>query len=359
MNREITTKSYACGIAIVVLTTCCLAQRSDNPMKSRLDSTVDKLVKVYMKDGQRVGLSIGVGYGGKSYTYNYGETSPGSGRLPTARSIYEIGSITKTFTGLLVAHALTEGRLRLNDDIRNYLPANFSVLQYRSGEPVSLGSVLAHTSQLPNSFGEDIDELTFYDSLQHVKLDSLKGVRYSYSNVGYQLLGLILEKIYQTNYADLVRRYITGPLNMKETGLSFGEKELKFQLKGYGKSGKEEKATSVLVPGAGGLRSSVADMLKYLHYQNLENDAAIKLSHRIIVGDIEQGAHAFQWEIGKNWSWDQYLRIDGGTAGFRSFCVMYPLKKIEVVILSNQKDDTAGAGLYKIATGIYAALKNK
>lgn len=359
MNLKITAKRIVCGIAVVALTNCSIAQRSDNPMKSRLDSTVDKLVKVYMKDGQRVGVSIGVGYEGKSYIYNYGETSPGSGTLPTARSIYEIGSITKTFTGLLMAHALTEGRLTLNDDIRKYLPGSFSGLQYLSGEPVSIGYVLAHTAQLPNSFGDAIEERTFYDSLQNVKLDSLKGLRYSYSNVGYQLLGLILEKIYQTSYADLIYRYITGPLKMNETGLRFEEKNLKFQLKGYGTGGKEEKATPVSVPGAASLRSSVADMLQYLDYQNLENTASVRLSHRIIVGDVDQGAHAFQWEVGKNWSWDQYLRIDGGTPGFRSFCVMYPLKKIEVVILSNQKDDTAGAGLYKIATGIYAVLKNK
>lgn len=359
MNLKIMSKKYVCGIAVVALTNCCIGQRSDNPMKSRLDSTVDKLVKIYMKDGQRVGVSIGVGYDGKFFTYNYGETSPGSGQLPTAKSIYEIGSITKTFTGLLAAHALTEGRLTLNDDIRKYLPGSFSGLQYLSGEPVRIGYLLAHTSQLPNSFSDNIEERTFYDALQNVKLDSLKGIRYSYSNVGYQLLGLILEKIYQTSYVDLVRRYITGPLKMHETGLRFEEQELKFQLKGYGVDGKEEKATPVSVPGAGSLRSSVADLLKYLHYQNLENTAPVRLSHRIVVGDVDQGAHAFQWEVGKNWSWDQYLRIDGGTPGFRSFCVMYPLKKIEVVILSNQKDDTAGAGLYKIATGIYGVLKNK
>ncbi len=54
-------------------------------------------------------------------------------------SIYEIGSITKTFTGLLVAHAIGEGKMKLDEDIRKYLPGNFPTLQYPSGEPMRVG----------------------------------------------------------------------------------------------------------------------------------------------------------------------------------------------------------------------------
>ncbi|QNR86002.1 beta-lactamase family protein [Pedobacter riviphilus] len=354
-------KNIALLICFLLISVCCFAQSSDNPMRSPIDSAVAKLMAAYMQEGRRVGISIGINYKGKSYTYNYGETAPGSKKLPSSNSIYEIGSITKTFTGLLIAHAITEGKMSLNDDIRKFLPGNFPNLQYKNGGPVKIGYLLAHTAQFPNSFGnvsgKPIETPTFLDSLHQVKLDSLKSFRYAYSNVGYQLLGLILENIYQKTYYQLISQYITSPLGMVRTALNYSVKYADGQLSGYDANREAVGNMPSTLPGAGSLHSSVSDMLKYLKYQNVENNPALKLSHRIITGDIDNVAHAFQWEIGKTWNWDQYLRVDGGTNGFRSFCLIYPLSQIEIVILSNQKDDSAGVGLYRVASGIYKVVK--
>lgn len=338
-----------------------ISQKSDNPMKTKLDSAVDKLVLNYMKEGKRVGISLGINYNGKQFIYNYGETSPGSGILPSDRSVYEIGSITKTFTGLLMAHAITEGRVSLNDDVRKFLPGSFPNLQYPNGDPVKIAYLLAHTAQFPNSFGDPLSSSmgneTFIDSLHKIKLDSLKSFRYQYSNVGYQLLGLILERVYKKPYADLISQHITKPLGMLQTKLAYPADEEGSLLKGYGANREAVSSIPAILPAAGSLHSSVRDMLKYLHYQNREKSAEVRLTHRIIFGDVDKEAYGFQWAIGKNWSWDQYLRIDGGTQGFRTFCVMYPLHNVSIVLLSNQKDDSAGAGLYKVATGVYGSLK--
>jgi len=359
---------------ILLISYCCFAQegdatwknitlqKSDNPMKSMIDSAVDHFVLNYMKEGKRVGISLGVNYNGKQFIYNYGETSPGSGILPSDKSIYEIGSITKTFTGLLMAHAITKGRISVNDDIRKFLTGSFPNLQYPNGDPVKIAYLLAHTAQFPNSFDNlpspPINEKTFLDALHEIKLDSLKSFRYQYSNVGYQLLGLILEKVYKKSYTDLISQYITRPLGMPHTKLTYSADEESLLLKGYGANREPVSSMQAILPAAGSLHSSVRDMLKYLHYQNQEKTAAIRLTHRIIFGDIDKEAYGFQWAIGKNWGWDQYLRIDGGTTGYRTFCVMYPLHNVSIVLLSNQKDDSAGAGLYKVATGIYGSLKS-
>ncbi|MBB6236408.1 CubicO group peptidase (beta-lactamase class C family) [Pedobacter sp. AK013] len=354
-------KSITLLIYFLFTGVCCFAQSSDNPMRTPIDSAVARLMATYMKDGKRVGISIGVNYNGKSYTYNYGETAPGSKKLPGSSSIYEIGSITKTFTGLLIAHAITEGKIALNDDVRKFLPGNFPNLQYKNGSPVKIGYLLAHTAQFPSSFGnitgKPIETPTFLDSIRQIKLDSLKSFHYVYSNVGYQLLGLILENVYHKTYYQLVSQYITSPLGMNRTALNYSVKYANGQLSGYGANKEAVGNMPSTLPGAGSLHASVSDMLKYLKYQNAENNTALKLSHQIIVGDIDNGAHAFQWEIGKTWNWDQYLRVDGGTNGFRSFCFIYPLSQIEIVILSNQKDDSAGSGLYSVASGIYKVVK--
>jgi D-alanyl-D-alanine-carboxypeptidase/D-alanyl-D-alanine-endopeptidase len=355
-------------IFLLAITCNCFAQgehvlqKSDNPMKSALDSAVDKLVTDYMKGGKRVGISLGVNYKGQSFTYNYGETSPGSGILPSERSVYEIGSITKTFTGLLMAHAITEHRIALSDDIRKFLPGSFPNLQYPNGDPVKVGYLLAHTAQFPNSFGDVNGTVNrndaFIDSLRKVKLDSLKSFRYRYSNVGYQLLGLILENVYKKSYADLVSDYITKPLGMPQTKMVYPVNEAGLLLKGYDLNKNPAPPLQAILPGSGSLHSSVRDMLKYMDYQCREAQPEVRLTHRVVFGDVDKEAYGFQWAIGKTWNWDQYLRIDGGTQGFRTFCVMYPLHGASIVVLSNQKDDSAGAGLYKVATGIYGQLKS-
>lgn len=344
---------------LIIVGKITIAQQNDNPMKSALDTIVHKMMSNYMKAGTRVGISVGINYRGHSYTYNYGETSPGSGILPSNTSIYKIGSITKTFTGLLIAHAIKEGKISLNDDIRKFLPSNFPNLQYPNGSPVKIAYLLAHTAQFPNSFGEELTTTSFITKLHQIKLDSLKAFRYEYSNVGYQLLGLILENVYHKSYAELVKDYITHPLGMRNTKLTYTATKNRLLLNGYGATKELVKPPSVALPAAGGLYSSVSDMLKYLAEQCKERSSAVKLSHTLIFGDVDKEAYGFQWSIGKTWNWDQYVRTDGGINGFRSFCVMYPLREISLVILTNQKDDSAGVELYKAVNGIYNVLKKQ
>ncbi len=333
------------------------------PHKSTLDSAVNSAALRYLKNHQRVGVSLGLVVNNQTYVYNFGETAPGNAQLPTAQSIYEIGSITKTFTGLLVAHAVKEGRMKLTDDIRKFLPSGFDHLQYPNGDPVKIIYLVAHVAKFPNSFADEekslANEESFLKELRELKLDSLKGFKYAYSNVGYQLLGYILESIYQMSYQDLVQKYITLPLGMKHTKVHFSQLDQAQYLTGYNLAKEKAPAMRISFPAAGGLRSTVNDMLQYMKYQLAEPDEMVKLSHRITSGNIDEEAHAFQWAIGKLWNWDYYMRIDGGTKGFRSFCTLYPDYKIGVVILTNQTDEQAGGDLYRLTSTIFNELKKR
>ncbi|WP_159451619.1 serine hydrolase domain-containing protein [Pedobacter africanus] len=302
---------------------------SANPMKSRLDMVVDKAAKLYIAEKGRLGLSIGVVTASGKYQYHYGETAPGTAKLPNDHSLYEIGSITKTFTGLLVAKAITEGKMKLNADICQYLPGSFPNLHYSGGEPVKVGYLLSHTAQLPNNFTA-IDKSGFMKELRAFKLDSIKPSSYAYSNAGYKLLGYALENVYQQAYAKLLGTYL-NKLKMIDTRVTYSEKEM---------------------AAAGGLSSTLEDMLKYMDYQLAEADAAVKLSHRVIYGNVEQGAYGFQWAIGKTRNWDYYIRADGGTEGFRTFFSLYPNDRIGIVLLSNKNDDKAGQDLYRLTVAI-------
>jgi len=354
------------GIVIVlfaVYANCSAQVLNDNPLKTQLDSAVDRSAKLYLSKTGRVGISIGVIYNQHHYRYNYGQTAPESGELTQSSSIYEIGSITKTFTGLLVAQAIGEGKMKLDADIRKYLPGNFPALHYPSGEPVRVGYLLSHTAMFPNSFASgDISapmtEAYFLDHLQQIKLDSLKTLKYAYSNVGYQLLGYALEHIYQSDYETLIKRHITGPLRMTNTFVNRIPVKSAQVLNGYTASGEKAQPVPTSFPAAGGLHSCIDDMLKYADYQLAEKDAAVKLTHRIIYGNVEQDAVGFQWAIGRTRNWDYYIRIDGGTNGFRSFCSLYPNEQAAVILLTNEKDDQAGADLYRLTTVILGTLKS-
>ncbi|MCU0405032.1 MAG: serine hydrolase, partial [Chitinophagaceae bacterium] len=90
---------------------------SDNPMVSELDSAVDQAARSYMMDTVTAGLSISVHVNGKDYFYNYGETDKSTRQKPSSETVYEIGSITKTFTGYLLAKAVSEKKVKLTDPI--------------------------------------------------------------------------------------------------------------------------------------------------------------------------------------------------------------------------------------------------
>jgi D-alanyl-D-alanine-carboxypeptidase/D-alanyl-D-alanine-endopeptidase len=334
----------------------------NNPLRTNLDSAVHMAALVYMKDPFRVGLSIGVVHHGRYVTYHYGETVKGSQQLPTDESLYEIGSMTKTFTGLLVAHAITEGRIKLNDDIRKYLPGAFPQLQYPNGDPVKVAYLLAHTGQLPYSFTRDADgvltDTSFIRQLNAIRLDTLRPFNYRYSNAGYQVLGRMLEHIYGVSYQQLLARYITKPLSMRATAITLDQQQQRFMLKGYNAAGLEALPNPPSFPAAGSIRSTMGDMLKYMHYQLQEKDAAVKMTHRVLYGSIDEGATCFQWTAGKTWNWDFYWRTDGGTAGFRTFYTLYPDHDLGIVLLSNQTDDMAGRKLYEFTTAILKEVKS-
>lgn len=330
---------------------------TDNRLRNHTDSIVHNAAIAFMKNPGKVGFSVGVINHGLFYQYHYGEIAPGTGKLPTGNTLYEIGSITKTFTALLLAHALMEHKINLNDDIRKYLKGDYPNLQYTNGQPVKVAYVVSHIARLPRSFTKPIDstftESDFVNELHAIKLDSVLPYRYNYSNLGYQLLGHLLENAYGTAYAELLKKYVTNPYHMPATQVYANAAKL---MKGYNLKREEMPATPGLYPGAGALRSDLNDMMKYLNAGLKENDAAISITHRLIFNTSES-ADAVPWAIGRTRNWDYYIREDGGTKGFRTFITMFPDEQIGIVLLSNETDDNAGNQLYNATNSIFNGLK--
>lgn len=242
---------------------------SDNRMQTRLDTFVDGLVRSYMQTPRNCGLSLAIQKNNEIIFYNYGEIKKGSGILPSANTVYEIGSMTNLFTASLFDNAENSKKLSYEDDVRNYLPGNYPNLEFR-GDPIRIKDLLRHRSGLPNvpnnlTGGNNYDSLNPYkhyskemilDYLKTVQLMKAPGETFAYSALGMALAGIILEKVENKSFDELISENANG----SNTRLRDDDKD----ARGYDEMGKE---TPVWHMGdwafAGGLRSCVADMIKW------------------------------------------------------------------------------------------------
>ena len=170
---------------------------SSNPLATAQDKMVDSVAMGYMRRLPPVGLSIGILRDGKTSFYGYGETVKGNGKIPDAGTIFEIGSITKTFTATMLGLAAGEGKLKLDDPVNRYLPDSIPALQYE-GKVATIRNLSNHTSgipRMPGNFqatvvnGKDpyasysIRDL--YRFLRELKLGRTPGSEFEYSNPEY------------------------------------------------------------------------------------------------------------------------------------------------------------------------------
>ena len=323
-----------------------------------MDRTFQRLGTEFVGNGHADGMSIAVVKDGKTHFYNFGTTTRGKRLPPTERSVYEIGSISKVFTSLLLAHAVNEGKIGLQDDIRKYLPGEYPDLEYE-GTPVRIVDLANTTSalpdNLPNPFPQgktDPDKAPFialeamkgfkqdqvYEELKAAKLSAKPGTKPQHSNLAADLIGRILEKIYGQPYEALVARYIEKPFGM-EAGTGRGRAA--DEVKGYNKR-------QVAMPRiydraflmAGGLRYSTADMAKFLAAELAAADPAIRLSQQPAWGDPDDFAVGLNWTLSKTVDSKPRLRMSGSTFGCSSYIEMYPAMDYGIILLANRPGET-------------------
>jgi serine-type D-Ala-D-Ala carboxypeptidase/endopeptidase len=342
--------------------------------RTGIDSLVDKSVEGFMAKPEHVGLSIGILWRGKTYTFNYGTVEKGRSIRPSASTIYEIASLTKSFTGILLAHAVVEGKLALGDDIRKWLPGRFPNLAY-AGRPITVLDLATHTGGLPKSIpplggGLSPDQMVarwrffsradFLREVAKLKPDTLPGTRYAYSNVGTQLVEIILEKLYGVSYGELLQRYITGPWHMARTKLELNASDSGLFARGYDAGGRQmpEVVFWRPLPAAGYLKSNIVDLLQYLRLNMREVEPAIALAHKPFFLNTDEAGEA----IGLFWFSAPvpggYRKIDhaGGSFGFTSYCLAYPHERLGIVCLTNDASPGTEHELREMAAGITGVL---
>lgn len=337
--------------AAVVLTICSSGlgvSAAEKQSLQELAAKANALTAPLVESEITVGLVVGLLVDGETVVQGYGRTSLEMDSVPDGKTLFEIGSITKTFTAILLAEAVQRGELGLDDPLEEFLPESVKPLQH-DGRSITLFDLVTHTSRLPrmprnfspadaNNPYADYDWEALLEFLSSYELRRTPGSRYAYSNLGMGLLGQILAQHAESNYATLVQQRITEPLALHDTVITLNENQLGRLAVGH--NGDLEPVSNWdlgSLKGAGAIRSTAEDMLRYLQanlgeFEHPLHDA-IKMSHsKRRETDPSGGEIAMGWHIqpGSGFLWH-----NGGTGGYRAFAAFHPNKHVGVVVLTN------------------------
>jgi D-alanyl-D-alanine-carboxypeptidase/D-alanyl-D-alanine-endopeptidase len=224
------------------------------------------------------GLVIGALDGGDEYVAGAGTTAGQGSSPPDGRTVYQLGSVTKTFTALLLAEAVEQRVVRLEDPLARYLPRGLTLPRPRRRE-ITLRDVATQSSGLPSlppnlltMPGLDpLDPYAHYtqhdlaDGLRSTKLLSRPGTTYLYSNLGFALLGQAMADLAGTDYADAVRRFATAPLGLWDTSVELTAERSARKASGHAADGTPTPDWHLpTFAGAGALYGTADDQMRYL-----------------------------------------------------------------------------------------------
>jgi len=272
-----------------------------------------------------------------------------------ADTLFEIGSITKTFTALLALDMAKRGELNLDDPVAKYLPSSVKV-PAQGGKQITLLDLAVQDSGLPfnatnftgNNDQEHYDSYTaekMYSFLSGYALEDPPGTKFQYSNLGMSLLGHVLERVSRTNFESLVLARICRPLHMDSTCITLSPALKSRMAVGHDDNGKRAPDFDLQVMGpAGALRSSVNDLLKYLAAEiGLTNSPLAPLMkqsqviHHTDSPDFCKTAMPCVDQNAYNPPGTELLGHGGGTLGSAAFIGFDKKQHRGVVILSNQR----------------------
>ncbi|MEE1944208.1 serine hydrolase domain-containing protein [Pedobacter sp. KR3-3] len=340
----------ACFILFVF---CTMAKTPDSSV-AQISSTKDSVeviiaqeVAKLMKQPGYTAVSGVIYLKGKAHHFHFGQLQ--NGKKPDNHTIYEIGSITKTYTGLLLAQAVSDHKIGLDDDVRTYLDGQYPNLVLSGGRPITFRHLITHTSGLPlhnncydgmATVAEQLDcfknltESDFFAALKNVKLVDNSGRNYHYSGVGTQLIGYILEHVYRLSYQDLFQKYIFSRSGEKETF-----SELTYNKDANISIGKDSIGRPMpLINGyykySAGMKSSTSAMLAYMKMYLESNDKVVRQAMNRLAGTAQYG-RAYAWNT---YNYDKEMKMlyhNGGSFGHSSWIALYPNQKVGIFIVTN------------------------
>jgi serine-type D-Ala-D-Ala carboxypeptidase/endopeptidase len=334
--------------------------------KPKTDADILALLDKCVAQQRRApGIVIGMVDSNGVKVFAKGVCENGQGAPVNGDTVFEIGSVTKVFTALLLQEMADSGEIALDDPIGKYLPASVKP-PARKGREITLADLATQTSglpRMPDNFAPkdagnpyvDYTVEKMYDFLSHYELTRDIGDEYEYSNLGVGLLGHILALRAGTNYEALVERRICDPLQMNSTRITLTP-ELKARLApGHDAGGATVPNWDLAtLAGAGGLRSTANDLLKFLAANiGLTNSS---LSNAMVATQRPRHSSGFLRKIGLVWQIETASRTiwhNGGTGGYHSYIGFKKDPPRAVVVLANSENSIDDIGQYLLGDRSY------
>jgi serine-type D-Ala-D-Ala carboxypeptidase/endopeptidase len=322
--------------------------------------SIEALAAEYVVTRPNSGLVIGCLQHGEKSVKGFGRISAGNRATPDEFTIFEIGSITKVFTGITLAQMTEEGSLRLDDPIRDHLPKEVAL--WKNVGAITLEQLATHSSGLPrlpsnvallrdwkNPYA-NYGPRNLYSYLSSARLKDEPGNISSYSNLGFGLLGHVLELKAGEPYEEVVKKAICTPLALTNTTVRLDDTQRQKLAPGHNEAGKVYSNWDFdALAGCGALRSNAADLLKFLEANLQTNHPTLG---KALVTAQETHFKDPSDEVGLGWQIQRargqfFLWHNGGTGGYGSFIAFDPAQQTAVVLLSNasHSDDLDQLGI--------------
>jgi CubicO group peptidase (beta-lactamase class C family) len=312
---------------------------------------IDELVSRYQQCGYLNGTVLVAQHGKVIYAKGVGDANMESHTPNTPQTKFDIASMSKQFTAALVLQQAAKGKIRLDGTVSEYLP------WYRkdTGQTMTVEQLLHHTSGLPPDYDEPEFSATaeasrhyepqaFAEKFCQPALAAAPGTKWAYSNCGYVLLGLILERVTGKPFGDLLHEELLAPLGMKNTGLDRDDLAALGGATGY-----ERHAGPRYTPGphldrahifaAGGMYSTVEDLLRW--NQALSSDELLSKDLRDQIFKPGMNNWAYGWfvtKISPGWpgAGNTLAEMRGDMPGnFFSWILRYPEQDAVIIVLRN------------------------
>ncbi|HHX8270853.1 TPA: class C beta-lactamase [Vibrio diabolicus] len=356
-------------VAILSLTSFVTFAKTELTVSSQLKSVVDECAKGLMNEYDIPGLAVAVTIDGKRYFYNYGFADESTGNLVTNDTIFELGSISKTFAATLTGYAQEKGKLNMDDKVKDYIPElENSVLGNTKLVHVATYTAGGLPLQFPSEVTNDAEMMQYYKTW---KPEYEAGTKRKYSNPSIGLFGYIGALSMKSDYTEMMETVILPELGMTNTFVDVPKDKLNNYAFGYSSEGKPVRVNpGILDAQAYGIKSTSLDMLQYIEANmgqaqlNTDIENALERAHTKYF-DTDTFTQAVGWE-GYNYpvSLSQLLKGNssdvilnakpvqasesgtlgrdvwynktGSTGGFGAYVAYVPSEKIGIVILANK-----------------------
>mgnify|MGYP005989718617 CR=1 FL=1 len=350
--------SFLCLSTLTILACQTTPETQEKPF-DKVTHLMDQYANEALRKGNLNSISLGIYRNGNTYHNYYGELQKNTANPPNDQTLFEIASISKVFLGSLMAQAVVENKISLEDDIRMYLNGDYQNLEF-DGTAITVRDLLTHTigfdtpARLKSTYHKifqgaykdtniEYSMEDLFEELKTVELIREPGTYYDYNNVGSELAAYILEQINHQPYQAQLQGFFDS-LDMQNTYLQDFERHRDHLAVGYDENNKLASITkNPLLGGSAGIISTVPDLMKLMKFQLESGHPLVKEATKVLFEDDDDNVIGYLWQdMGVAEEEGFYYSKSGDANGIKSIMLICPDSDYGQLVIINNQSEAAG-----------------